>query len=1192
MADNDLTYSQFVQYSHTQLGHELANKYGKIPTKQNVMRLAQEKGIDPHSIYFGDIDNPPNYLKSGDIGPDKPYAQTFSVYSNHYDLDKYDPQKDKPYTILAGSNPPLIQWAAYSHELDHVRDLQNGGIPKDFNKNVYSNVGRHFQSDESGQQTNNDYRQAVAQMGQRLNPSPNENPIVGEDQTPPNFDDTNPIISQNTQHMAAGGVITPSFDDTQPIAQSDASSPSPSFDETLPVLPNTVGNVLKAGVEGAARTILPFEAGTNLEAKVLGNKQEIEARQQQFQGPEMAGELTGLAGPAIATLGTSLAARAGLGIASEALPAMKAARAWTQGGMLDRLATAVVPGVEGAGVISKIGSAAVRGAIENGAFQASDEVGKQILNPDLSDQAVSSALYHVGGAALFGAGVGGILGTPTALWQARNGAATSGVLKAITDHLGGTDAPNSPVQDILKRIGIDTPPEIWASVARDPEVQQLASTLNQSDTTKSGLAYQEAVKNFKNKLADKSLEFMGIDPDVIQLEMSKAQSGSKIGQTLEGEYGAQIDPVKASYEDRSVKYSPAEVGPSLAEKQVEGDKLINDLTNQLEAEKQNFETATNSGTAWDRAKIQDNIDNIKRQIQEVSEAKNIPGVKDTAAQAISDLVEKEGYSGNKEIMDEVGRVMERLPQIKTIGQLEKEMSTIGNNTASTLPFGQGTPLSRAGGQLKAILREAHMTAIGRQIGSEEGEEALSRFNADRKEFARIADLKDSLDRRLKIGGSVSNYGKGIGEMARTAGEQIWKRLSGERAGGDADILKVLSENFPKTAQAVKEAHLQELVSDSRKAAKNGQKLNIPQFTKAIKNLSPELRDFILDKNTQQYVSMIEDLGEKLQDPTHNFSNTARTMDKLLSYLPASAAGLVTMMFSHNPVAALIVGGMVKPLSKDAPDAIRLSLLKFLGSNKSADPSAFRSMLEFVHNTAKGASTASNAVDSVFKAGSKVTGSHVIPQVTDEDKKKLDEQTEDYHQNPGKLLNAPNKTTYYMPEHGTQLAQTAARVSNYLGQLRPPDVQSAPLDRPMEPDANKKMAYDRALTVAHQPLSLIPKISDGTLMADEVKHFKTMYPAGYADISQKLVHGLMDHVSTGADLPYKTKMALSTFLGQPLDTTMTAPSMQAIIASSNATAPQTQPKKQKKASGTELKQINKVNDLYATKDQARDINRRA
>ena len=66
------------------------------------------------------------------------------------------------------------------------------------------------------------------------------------------------------------------------------------------------------------------------------------------------------------------------------------------------------------------------------------------------------------------------------------------------------------------------------------------------------------------------------------------------------------------------------------------------------------------------------------------------------------------------------------------------------------------------------------------------------------------------------------------------------------------------------------------------------------------------------------------------------------------------------------------------------------------------------------------------------------------------------------------------------------------------------------------------------------------------------------------------------------------------MGAPLDSTMTVGASQAIMSSSmgQQQAQQANKPETKRASGVELKQINKVNGLYATDAQARQINKRA
>ena len=160
------------------------------------------------------------------------------------------------------------------------------------------------------------------------------------------------------QHFDNGGTVQPE----QPVL---------SFDE-LPddsAMAQGPGQTLKAGAEAVGRGLAgPLFTGAERLAGV--SPAMIEARQREHPYVSTAGEIAGFAGPALATLGASALGQAG------AAGTLAAASRFTQAGALETLASRFVP--EGMG---KIGSLAVKGAIENAAYQAGDEVSKQILHP-------------------------------------------------------------------------------------------------------------------------------------------------------------------------------------------------------------------------------------------------------------------------------------------------------------------------------------------------------------------------------------------------------------------------------------------------------------------------------------------------------------------------------------------------------------------------------------------------------------------------------------------------------------------------------------------------------------------------------------------------------------------------------------------------------------------------------------------
>lgn len=71
-------------------------------------------------------------------------------------------------------------------------------------------------------------------------------------------------------------------------------------------------------------------------------------------------------------------------------------------------------GLAGLAEAGKIGSMAIRGAVESGLFQGGDEISKAMLGQGDPEAPVSAALSHMGAATLMGSVVGGVFGTASA----------------------------------------------------------------------------------------------------------------------------------------------------------------------------------------------------------------------------------------------------------------------------------------------------------------------------------------------------------------------------------------------------------------------------------------------------------------------------------------------------------------------------------------------------------------------------------------------------------------------------------------------------------------------------------------------------------------------------------------------------------------------------------------------------------
>jgi hypothetical protein len=98
-------------------------------------------------------------------------------------------------------------------------------------------------------------------------------------------------------------------------------------------------------------------------------------------------------------------------------------------------------------------------------------------------------------------------------------------------------------------------------------------------------------------------------------------------------------------------------------------------------------------------------------------------------------------------------------------------------------------------------------------------------------------------------------------------------------------------------------------------------------------------------------------------------------------------------------------------------------------------------------------------------------------------------------------------------------------------------------------STQKTQLANAYQIAEKPLIVLDKMKNGTLSSTDIKTLSTLYPSLYARMQQKVMGEIVTTQQKDKTIPYKTKMALSLFMGQALDSSL----QPASIISSQATS---------------------------------------
>lgn len=222
------------------------------------------------------------------------------------------------------------------------------------------------------------------------------------------------------------------------------------------------------------------------------------------------------------------------------------------------------------------------------------------------------------------------------------------------------------------------------------------------------------------------------------------------------------------------------------------------------------------------------------------------------------------------------------------------------------------------------------------------------------------------------------------------------------------------------------------------------------------------------------------------------------------------------------------------LGGEAVDALKLSALKFAETGV-IDAPAMKAMNDFFGHATTAQTVMDSAIANIFKA----PGNDLPPQARSDQKGAADLRAtvDKYQMNPETMLNIGGNLPTYIPDHSQALAGIAGRAQQYLQKLKPDTTPLGPLDSDKMPSRVDQAKYDRALNLVNKPLAIFENLKKGNLTQEDLAVMEGVYPGLYKDMKTKILNGLMEHKSQGKILPYQQRLALSSFLGINLDSTI-------------------------------------------------------
>lgn len=425
-----------------------------------------------------------------------------------------------------------------------------------------------------------------------------------------------------------------------------------------------------------------------------------------------------------------------------------------------------------------------------------------------------------------------------------------------------------------------------------------------------------------------------------------------------------------------------------------------------------------------------------------------------------------------------------------------------------------------------------------------------------------------------------NSSKGMAHELRTFLEDpnTW----GKAAERQQQINKAFSEYLPSLKDFEKKFTSEvggERVIDPGKAA---------TYMNQLGKSSAELKQSMLENfinASEKYKQVIADTHSNLGLENPIPQSSLNHIKATLKDLPTGAKlADVFVKKVADKLGGTLIGGVLGKLSGVPFGELGGAYLgeKFLGSIL---PSIAKPMLEKVASgegleaartygeaITKGAELSDRAIKSIFKAGK------VLPENKEpnrDTREKLEKQLSALQKDSSRLANISGHMGHYLPDHATSLGATTSNIVQFLNSIKPQTTPRAPLDPPTKISKPIEGQYNRALDIAQQPLVVLQSLKDGTLTSHDVVAMQNMYPGLYEGLKQKLMNEIVEVRSRDESIPYKTKLGLSLFMAQPLDSTMSPLGIMGAQPQQSQLGPQSPesasngPKKVSQAAGSNL-----------------------
>lgn len=530
---------------------------------------------------------------------------------------------------------------------------------------------------------------------------------------------------------------------------------------------------------------------------------------------------------------------------------------------------------------------------------------------------------------------------------------------------------------------------------------------------------------------------------------------------------------------------------------------------------------------------------------------------------------KEGYAADEAAGNAIDLADE--PRIKLHDNLVEQGQNFGSRGSK-------------GGKLieqyaERALAQDTVSQMDKLISEIGGEQRIASRAGDTESANALGQVKETLDDFLD--GQITRAGKKMESEGMITAENA--RTGDVTYGGNevADDLKSSRKELRKSYREFKNT-----LNDLTSAGRISKKLNTYGTTEMVLDSIPneKLVEKMFDpKNSAGLAKLKEKFGDvfdtlvankKSQIIGNSMKDGSPDVIKVLKELDKLSPEIKKLMFKPEELAKLNaaktwveslpknVGPSGTPKGMAFMDALKNPVSSFLGNVKdfgvkqllkfSSPQEANKTMLlvNAEKQGLKGAKVIRSGISEILDGAGKsirpFTGYSSQKIAGPDEYKEKTQQLASLVNNPNNLHDKISGLTEGVYEHApnfaSSLQKTLSNGANFLNSKVPLAPAPNPFTKPADPSKADIAKFNRYYSVVENPMSVLKQIHDHTLTQEAIETLSAVYPKLYDQMKSEVLNQVSE-IKDAHELPYKTKMVLSKFLGEPIHPSQTPQSIQ-------------------------------------------------